>query len=527
MNKSGLVLRLAIVIIFTAAAVGLISTQLFYSINYKNNLADGYQSIEQLHKTVSATASIATYLEDSELANEVINGLTSNDIINGAAINTSKLNISSKGYTDNENVVSFRLFSPFEQDREVGRLSIMPNLTHIRDQADAISFDNAVALTIEVTIISIITILVAFFVITRPILGIGKSLHNTVPGTDQRIKTPENHQQSELGVLVNDINKLLEKTEEQFFNERSLRNEVEVLENRFRMLFENATNPIALVESSGNILLYNQSFRELLTKLGLPLKKSYGPYLQDLFADKKLLALTVKSAFSNEEVATGEFELKAKNSDKSFWVQAVITATVSKDFKEYNQVTLHDISKRKQQIDRLSHKANYDKLTQLFNRQAAEYQLTQLINDGTPFAIILLDLNGFKPINDIYGHDAGDEILTHVASQIVKSLRKEDIASRWGGDEFVVVLPNVTSNEDIKGICKKLKQHIEKQHYLSNANKSVSVGASMGVAAFPDDQTTLEALIRSADQAMYRAKTKKSAEHYVSFSDEDTPSEQD
>jgi diguanylate cyclase (GGDEF)-like protein/PAS domain S-box-containing protein len=517
MNKSGLVIRLAIVIAFTAIIVGLITTQLFYRFTLLNEKILGKQSINQLYNTVSPTASIASYLGDEELAKEVVNGLTSNDVITSAAIKTDTLMVTSDTYQQSSDTIEFVLYSPFQKERRVGLLYVEANENYLRAKADNISATNTFVVAIEALIITIISILVTYFVITRPILSIGKALHSIRPGTSERIDKPRSHQESEIGQLADDVNDLLAKAEQQMLKEKSLRGEVKVLESRFRMLFENATSAIALVEPKGDILLYNDNFEKLIEKLKLPLKKNYGHYLQDLFVVKKELHEQIQIAFANSESATAELELISYQ-DESLWVQVVVTLLITDDFQESYQITLHDISKRKYQISLLDQKANYDGLTNLLNRQAAEQHLKKLTINRQPFALIMMDLNDFKPINDVFGHDAGDELLIHVSSQLLKSLRKADVLSRWGGDEFVIILPN-TAKDDVINICAKLALKLSKPHHLSQYDKSVSVTASMGVSFYPDDQVELLELIRAADKAMYYVKKEQSINHqfYLAF----------
>ncbi|PKI16392.1 diguanylate cyclase domain-containing protein [Colwellia sp. 12G3] len=527
MNKSGIVIRLAIVIAFTAVIVGLITTQLFYRFTFLNEQALGKQSINQLYNTVSPTASIASYLGDKELAKEVVNGLISNDVITSAAIKTDTLMVKSDNYRQTTDTLEFVLFSPFQKERQVGVLFVKANEEYLGAKANKISATNAFVVAIEALIITIISILVTYYVITRPILSIGKALHSTSPGTSERIDKPVSHQHSEIGQLTDDVNDLLAKAEQQMLREKSLRNEVQVLETRFRMLFENATSAIVLVEPQGDILLYNDTFEKLIEQLKLPLKKNYGNFLQDLFIMKKDLHEQIQIAFANNESATAELELISYQ-DEKIWVQVVVTLLVTDDFQENYQITLHDISKRKQQITLLDQKANYDGLTHLLNRQAAEHHLKQLTLTQKPFALIMMDLNDFKPINDIFGHDAGDELLIHVSSQLLKSLRKADVLSRWGGDEFVIILPN-SSKEEVINVCAKLATKLSKPLHLSQHDKSVSVTASMGVSFYPDDQVELLELIRSADNAMYQVKKEKSInnELYLAFTSDIVNSDND
>lgn len=505
MNKSGLILRLTVVVIFSMLAIGLIISQVFFRITYLNEFEAGQHKIEQLYKTVSSTASIATYLEDSELVNEVISGLISNDIISGVSISTEQLKTSSDNFIDSPSTQTFALYSPFEKDRQVGSLRITPNIENIKTRADKISWDNQVAITIQSTIITFVIIIVSYVIVTQPIISIARRLHELKIGSDERISLPAFHNKSEIGLLVGDINVLLDRTTNQISEERILRMQVEKLSRHFKLLFENANSPIVLSEPNGDIILYNRSFSDILSRLNIPLKQNFGPYLRELFNNKTELDQVIETAFNNNEIASGEFKLDYLDNKQAVWVQTIISSTITEDYREYYQITLHDISLRKKELEQLDQQAHTDDLTQLVNRRGAEQQIKRLIHQQVPFAILLLDLNKFKPINDIYGHDVGDEILSYVSTQFTLCLRKRDLLARWGGDEFVIVLPNIDKKET-KNVCKKIIQNIEKPYQASNIDHQLSVSASIGASFYPNDKVTLEELIKTADKAMYQCK---------------------
>jgi diguanylate cyclase (GGDEF)-like protein/PAS domain S-box-containing protein len=311
---------------------------------------------------------------------------------------------------------------------------------------------------------------------------------------------------------VRDVNILLDKTEQQFSSERKLRQEIEALEKRFRMLFENSLSPIILMEPRGNILLFNIAFETTLEKLGLQLKKSFGPFLENIFAEPEKLLGAVKLAFANDEIATGEFKLNTSKDSASVWVQVVVTSIVNEDLHEYYQITLHDISKRKKELESLAYQANFDKLTKLYNRQGLEKEIEVFTEQERPFCLALIDLNWFKRINDIYGHESGDEILIFVADRIKKTLRPQDFGGRWGGDEFVLLLDGA-DEATTKDIVARLVQRISKPYFLRKFNQNVTVGASIGAAFYPDNGRKLQEIINLADQAMYDVKNVKESAH--------------
>ena len=519
MNKSGLIIRLTVVAVFTTFAIGLIFSQVFFRITYLEELDAGKVKINQLYKTVSSTASTATYLVDYELINEVITGLTSNDIVKGVSITAEGIKSQSANFEINKASQTFSLFSPFEKNRQVGSITITPNIIAIQQRADKISWDNQVSIGIQASIIVFVIIIVSYVIVTRPIITIAKRLHQLKIGSKDRIKLPSFHNNSEIGVLVEDINLLLQRTEQQISEERKLRQQVEKLSRHFKLLFENSNSPIVLTEPNGDIVLFNKAFTLLLEKLAMPLKQNFGTFLKELFDNASDLEHCVENAFNNSEIASGEFKLTSYGSEKAVWVQAIISATVTEDFREYYQVTLHDISQRRMDIEQLDRKAHTDQLTQLLNRRGAKQKLNQLITQKVSFSLLLLDLNKFKPINDIYGHDVGDEMLNHVATQLTKCLRRRDLLSRWGGDEFVIILPELNKTE-VSHVSEKIIKHIEKPHFIEQSESAISVSASIGATFYNKEHVELSQLIKEADIAMYQAKEKKETINQVIFYDD-------
>lgn len=507
-KKNSLVIRLALMVLIAGTAVGVFTALYFHQILYNKQLEQSYTKLEQLNDTVSATASIASYLEDEELIKEVINGLSLNDIVIGASLESKNTTLVTEKFVNNQHTLSFILYSPFEKTRQVGRLLITPNTAHIEKKASGISQDNLKALTAEAFLIALVVTVVSYIMVTRPIRSIAESLHIIRPGGTQRLELHKYHQASELGILVSDINQLLNKTEQHLKNERELREQVVLQKKHFRMLFENSTAPTVLMKTNGELVLYNEAFTQLLSKMNVIFENNFGPYLKKLFADPEQIESEVCDAFTIDESAVGEFLLSTNNLDQEIWVKAIITLTITNSKEVYYQVTLHDISKRRLQIDALDKKANFDQLTLLLNRHAAEIEIAQLIKQKVPFALLLMDLNGFKPINDLHGHDAGDEILKFVAKQLASTVRKQDICSRWGGDEFVLALPEINKTNLIT-LADKLLESISQKYHLENQSIEVSVSASMGVAYYPDDKIEKTELIKSADEAMYQAKARK------------------
>jgi diguanylate cyclase (GGDEF)-like protein/PAS domain S-box-containing protein len=175
-------------------------------------------------------------------------------------------------------------------------------------------------------------------------------------------------------------------------------------------------------------------------------------------------------------------------------------------------VSTTDITALKDAEEMLSLQATHDTLTGLPNRRMLFDRLataiTRLGRQPGMLAVLFLDLDGFKPVNDRYGHDAGDEVLTVIAGRMRETVRAEDTVARLGGDEFVTILERVTDPAQAAQVAGKIIQAIASPIVLTagDARATVQVSASVGIATSDDPHTNLDALVRDADAAMYEAK---------------------
>jgi diguanylate cyclase (GGDEF)-like protein len=167
-----------------------------------------------------------------------------------------------------------------------------------------------------------------------------------------------------------------------------------------------------------------------------------------------------------------------------------------------------DISRLKEHEAELDRIAHYDPLTGVPNRRLFSDRLSQAIararRTGQSLAVCFLDLDGFKPINDQLGHEAGDQVLVEVSHHLRGILRAGDTLARIGGDEFVLLFTDLAHGRECLPILDRLLTAIAAPTLI--AGTLVSVSASIGVTLFPDDDSDPDTLLRHADQAMYRAK---------------------
>ena len=152
--------------------------------------------------------------------------------------------------------------------------------------------------------------------------------------------------------------------------------------------------------------------------------------------------------------------------------------------------------------------AHHDPLTGLANRTQLTLQIQQAVarsrRDSTQFAVLMLDLNGFKPVNDRFGHAVGDQLLIEIGQRLRAGVRSTDVAARVGGDEFIVLVDAVTSLDHARAIADKLVLQLSQPVQVGDL--TVRVGASVGIALFPLQSEDIDRLLELADEDMYRAK---------------------
>ncbi|MCQ8895085.1 EAL domain-containing protein [Limnobacter humi] len=270
-------------------------------------------------------------------------------------------------------------------------------------------------------------------------------------------------------------------------------------EERINSILESMNDAFFAIDLNGYISYLNAKGAELLGKspqllLGRPLWDR-APHLKNT-----PLFQTVNQAKGNLQPETFQWQDPANE----VWYQVKAYPSA-----ELISIFFTDISSIKRTENDMRHQATHDSLTGLPNRLLLAQSLDELLTNkqvsNLKLGLLFIDLDGFKAVNDTLGHDKGDELLIAVSKRLRAVVRNSDIVARLSGDEFVITLPYIPDQESAFSVGRKVVDAVSKRPF-ELADKSIYVGASVGVALFPDDATDVEGLLKHADIAMYQAK---------------------
>ncbi len=277
---------------------------------------------------------------------------------------------------------------------------------------------------------------------------------------------------------------------------------------RIRATMESSADGIVALDPEGNIYDYNQKFIDMW-KLPETLVSNrdfniFCRYANTLLASGCSMDAALKDlTASTEKILLGIFKLK-NGSVYEYYTQPYLL-----DSKKISRVwSFRDITKRMQLEEELSYKATHDVLTDLPNRVSLIDRLKSTIKHAksqkTQFAVIFLDIDRFKLINDSLSHHVGDEVLRLVTKQFQSAIRNSDMLARLGGDEFVIVTNEIKKQDDLEKLAQKLL-HSLKQPFLLGGHEML-LTTSIGIALYPTHGKKIDELLRNADSAMYASK---------------------
>jgi diguanylate cyclase (GGDEF)-like protein/PAS domain S-box-containing protein len=486
------------------------------------------ERVQELAATVESTVSVACFLNDATLAKEIATGLlknravagvkitSGNEVLYGAGGETAVI----EGGRGRVDAMTRPVYSPFDPGTPVGEITLFISHAEMEAQAAEYSRFTIWMLIFQVSIVASAVAFLVYLLVTRPIKGMSDELARLEIRSGMRLTVPGGRRSDEIGHLVVDVNALISRLSLVLNTERDLRMAQEFSEKRMRLVFEKADTGILVLDESGVVQSCNPAFVRILG----PQAGATGASLPALLAPHEaLVAGIIGDSRASGQPRDADLELEGIGRGK-FWVEL----SVNPLGPNLLQGLLNDITERKRAECAAHELASRDSVTGLLNRRGLDAALGGLLNsaraEARQLALLLVDLDYFKAVNDTFGHAAGDLVLREVASILSASVRRTDIVARIGGDEFVVLLPGIEGTQKAEAIATAIITGVGSPIHLGEG-KMARIGASIGIAQTGQVRESAAELLRRADVAMYAAKQAGRGRALLGQQPEDDPSE--
>jgi diguanylate cyclase (GGDEF)-like protein/PAS domain S-box-containing protein len=287
----------------------------------------------------------------------------------------------------------------------------------------------------------------------------------------------------------------------------SERKQLEEKLRRDAMVFETVSEAVMICDKDNKIIAVNEAFTTITgyskndvigRNPGLLNSGRHGADFYDEIWNK----------LKSDGTWQGEMWDRKKNGEIFACWLSVATITNSQNEVDQYISIFSDISQRKEDEELIRFQANYDTLTELPNRhlfmERLGFELQRAKREQTLIALMFIDLDRFKPINDTYGHTVGDQLLWEVSKRLSTHVRETDMVARLGGDEFTIILPHIENINEVEQMARRILKEISRPFRLNGHELFIST--SIGITIYPNDATDLPTLMTNADNAMYRAK---------------------
>lgn len=427
--------------------------------------------------------------------------------------------IASAGHPTNDNAIARTSPIIYQRNNEaipIGEFLVIATLDNVYDDIINTAFSVLIANGIKTGAVSLFIFFLFQYLITRHLIHISQHVKKiSSTNYDQQITLERRFSNDELQLLVSSINamknKLLQEEVERVNAEKHIRSLSTAIEQSPVSVM--ITNPV------GHIEYVNNTF-EQVTGYNLSDVAGQTPRLLKSENTPPSRYQEMWQKISSGQSWQGELE-NCKKDGELYWENMNIAPVLDDSGSIAHYVAVkQDITEKKRQDKLILQQAYYDTLTKLPNRFLAMDRLSQSLKEAqrnnNKAAVLFLDLDHFKVINDSLGHEAGDDLLQQVAIRLGNSLRNEDTVGRLGGDEFIILIDGLTHAREVQFVADSILNSLSPPFIIGERDYVIT--ASIGISVYPSDGETTSELLRNADTAMYESK-KGGRNTYRFFSD--------
>lgn len=465
--------------------------------------------IEDMLSTVESTVRIACFVGDKALAEEIARGLMTNHAVAAVRITAARQTLADMGtesLSDVGNpVVKRPIGSPFDSSEAVGAIELTGNRDFIEGKVASYASLVMAMLLVEVLAVTFVVGIVVLRSIIRPIQGFSKDLNR-----GRYLIATGHNRHNEIGALARNVNDMMDRLSQLLQDEKSIRAEVAQSEHRLRTLLDHMPDIVIRYDLECRRVFVNPAYAR---ETGIRMETASDSEVDDATIWRPTMPLddfrhrlraVMKSGQPDHIVLEWTDVLGALVSHEMFLV-----AERDTEGRTVGALAIgRNVTERKAAEQQLLHQATHDALTGLPNRILLKDRLEQYLvhahRESEHMAVVFVDLDNFKGINDTLGHETGDELLKIVAARMRGALREEDTVARFGGDEFVILVRGHLSIQGLDTVVRKIFDSISAPCVVGD--QRLYPGASMGVSVFPEDGATSDVLMRNADMAMFVAK---------------------
>ena len=510
--QSPLARRLIVAMVLFSAVVTLITTGFQIYREYQYNMVGVEQQFTQIDAVHIPSLTQSVWVANNKEIKLQLEGIMRVPNVVYAAVDDQHEFLLEAGKSDARYGIERRYemqYSHLGQSRNIGTLIVKISLdniyTGLLDDAISVLINNA----LHTFLVALFIFVLFYRLITRHLTSVANHLRNTDPSSTTEplaLSRKAIDQADELNVLVNSVNDMQSKTRTALMAARDSKAHV-------RLLLDSTSEAIFGTNSQGICTFANLA---CLNMLGYEHESDLvGKRIHDLihhtYPDGRpypaeVCGVRLATLAGHAHHCDNEVHWRADGS--SFPVECRSRPMYKDGELVGSVVAFNDISQRKQAEEALHQLAYFDSLTQLPNRQLFNDRLHQAIGDAKRrnklVAVMLLDLDRFKVVNDTMGHEAGDVLLQEIASRLKLSIRSNDTVSRLGGDEFSLIFSDVGESRHVAQLAQKLLAQFSTPIMING--REVFSGASIGIALYPSDTDEPDELLKYADSAMYYAK---------------------